>query len=829
VLCATFIEDLTVPPIRALVLLASLAVPGGAIAAQGQTAPAASPPSFELRGKISDTADAPLPRASVSLRLKGSPVTIAGAIAGRDGSFRVTGLRPGTFTIRVVYIGYSPVIQDITLSPQTPILDLGVAKLAPVATTLDAVTVKEERAAVVTGPDRNAYRAKDLAPGAANASELLENVPSVQVDVDGKVSLRGNENVVVQINGRPTPLRGAPLASYLKSLSANVIDRIEVVPNPSAKYDPEGMAGIINIALKSNVDLGLSGAVNGALSNPNRYNGSGNLGYQSGAWTSFVTAGLVSDARTAAGLNDRERFDAADALESTTAQDILLAPAAKGQNLTATVDYKLSSRDVLSNALALNHRTSDETSTTTQTLLAGSGRMLDQYVRPRDVNSKSVMVDYDVALKRTFTPRTHELSTEFRFNRAHDEDMNDQRRLAAPGSGYVDGRREGNDALTRQVTGQVDYLRTLRPRTKLETGWKSTARRLDRDYVVTTDATGADAWAASPESNTLAFDESVHALYALVSQGVEKWDLQAGLRGEYANRTFGLATQRYPYDYMSLFPSAIASYPLSHATQLKGSYSRRIRRPGSQELNPFPTYFDADNVFLGNPNLSPEYTDAYELGLTTSGSKGMLQLSPFYRRTSNVIRIDINTTDTLDNHEVTSISYRNLAKSNSWGSDLTGQLRLSPRFTALSNVSVFKTVTDGGSTSAVGSDAIGWMGRINVTSELTKTITMQAAYNYRAPLRIERGEYGAQQVANFALRKKLQGDRAALLVRVADPFELVKFRIQTSDGTVSQLTERNPESRVVFVGYQYSFGRPPRVRQVAPEQTGGGSVGFGTP
>src|SRR3954454_17447250 len=173
------------PRFRLALLASALAVPSLRLSAQSPARPATPPAAFEIRGKITDTSNAPLPRASVTLRLKGSPVTIAGALAGRDGSFRVTGLRPGTFSIRVVYIGYAPVIQDITLTPKTPILDLGVAKLAPLATVLDAVTVKEERAAVMTEPDRNAYRAKDLAPGAANASELLENVPAVQVDVDG--------------------------------------------------------------------------------------------------------------------------------------------------------------------------------------------------------------------------------------------------------------------------------------------------------------------------------------------------------------------------------------------------------------------------------------------------------------------------------------------------------------------------------------------------------------------------------------------------------------------------------------------------------------------
>lgn len=810
-------------------LAAAIALPAPRLFAQSPTPPAAAQPSFEIRGRITDTANAPLPNASVTLRLKGSPVTIAGAIAGRDGSFRVTGLRPATFTIRVVYIGYAPVIQDIVLTAQKPVLDLGVAKLAPLSTTLAEVKVTEDRATVVTAPDRNAYVAKDIAPGAANASELLENVPSVQVDVDGKVSLRGNENVVIQINGRPTPMRGAQLAAYLKTLPANVIDRIEVVPNPSAKYDPEGMAGIINIALKQNVDLGLSGSVNSAASTADRYNASGNLGYQSGPWSSFVSAGFVSDQRTALGVNDRERYDAASALESVTAQDILLTPSRKGQNFNATVDYKLSSRDVLSNALMLSHRSSGELSLTTQSLLDPSGAEMDRFLRPREADSKGVMVDYDVAFKRTFKPREHELSTELRFNRGHDEDLTDDRQLASAGAPYTNGRIDRNDAVTRQLTGQVDYTKTFRPRTKLETGWKSNAQWLDREYAVTTDASGGGAWAVSSLSNSLEFDEAVHAVYALMSQGVKKWDLQAGLRGEYASRTFSLASERYPYDYASLFPSAVASYNLGQGTQFKASYSRRIRRPGSQELNPFPTYFDADNVFLGNPQLSPEYTDALEFGLTKNGSKGMIQLQPFYRHTSNVIRIDINTTDTLDSREVTSISFRNLANSDSWGSDLTGQLKLSPKFSALTNFSLFKMVTDGGSTSAVGSDAIGWMGRLNLTSELTKTLTVQGAYNYRAPMKIERGEFGAQQVMNFALRQKIQGDRGAVTVRLADPFEMQTFRIKTGDEKVMQITQRNPASRMVFVGYQYNFGRPPRVRQVAPETTGGGSVGFGGP
>jgi outer membrane receptor protein involved in Fe transport len=787
--------------------------------------------NYEIRGRITDTAGKAIPKASVTIRPKGGTVTIAGGLAGEDGNFRIQNLRPGTFSIRVVYIGYAPVIQDITIKPDAPVLNLGTAKLAPLAIKLDAMVTKEDKATVVTEPDRSSYTAKDVAPAAQNASEVLEHTPSVQVDQDGKVSLRGNENVVVQINGRPTPLRGTQLASFLKSLPANTVDRIEVIPNPSAKYDPEGMAGIINVALKSNVDLGLSGGVNGAMSTADRWNGSGNVGYQAGKWTTFVSGGVVSDLRNAQGINDRDRFNASSAIIGSTDQDLTLTPTNTGQNLNTTVDYKINARDVLSNALMLNRHTNGENTMTAYTELDGSGNTMGTYARPRVMTARGWMADYDVAFKRTLKPREHELSTEWRFNRSDDDDFTTQSVMASPTSlGYTNGKYEVNNQIYKSVTGQVDYMKAdTKARRKLEAGWKSNERWLDRDYDVTLDGSGSGVWVPSTESNALVFNEGVHAVYGVFSQSVNKWDFQAGLRGEYATRDFQLSASKYPYDYFSAYPSAVALYNIDQTTQAKASYSRRIRRPGTQELNPFPTWFDVNNVFFGNPNLSPEYTDAYEFGLTRTGSKGMLQLAPFYRRTSDIIRPDINTTDTLDNREVTSISFKNLAKSNSWGSDLIGQLRWSPKLSALTNFSVFKMVTDGGSTSAVGSDAVTWMGRVNVTSELSSKFVLQSAYQYRAPMKIEKGEFAAQHAANFALRYRLNGDKESLVFRVNDPFSEMRFHIQAGDDKVIQLTERYPHMRMFFLAYSRNFGRPPRVRQVTPESTGGGSVGFGGP
>jgi outer membrane receptor protein involved in Fe transport len=645
------------------------------------------------------------------------------------------------------------------------------------------------------------------------------------VDADGKVSLRGNENVTVQINGRPSPVRGTQLGAYLKGLPANLVERVEVIPNPSARYDPDGMAGIINIVLKQNTDLGISAGFNAGAASAERYNSSGNVGYQRGPLTLFTSVGVNVDKRPVVGINNRERLDALRAPLSFTDQDITGTNGYNGQNFNTTVDYRLNARDVLSNALAVNHSYSTDASLNAFSELNGAGSLLDRYDRMRGADSRGLMLDYDLALKRTFEPRKHELSTELRFNRSRDEDYVSLWRQAPAAdpsaTPHLQGETQDNSGLTRQLTAQLDYTRPLGSGAKLETGYKGNTRWLDRDYVVLKDALGTGDWVPGDLSNAFTFTENVQAAYGVVSRGVRRVELQAGLRGEYASRDFSLAqsAQSYPFSYRSLFPSGVVTYNVSDATQAKISYSRRIRRPGKEELNPFPSFFDIQNVFIGNPNLNPEYTDALELGLTRNGALGSVQLSPFYRRTRDVIRFIINTADTVDAREVTSVSFKNLATSNSWGTDLNGSLRLGKRFNGFASFNIFKMVTDGGSTSSLGSDAVTWMSRVNGTTELTPTLVLQAMYFYRAPMKIEGGQFSAFQMANLALRKKLDGDNSSVSVRINDLFNTGRFRIRAGDDKVIQLTERTFGARSAFLTYQYTYGKAPKVRQPRQEQT----------
>ena len=805
------------------VLLALVLAAAGSAQAQNptQARPSGPPPSGngEVLGSVVDTADkSPVARASLTVRSKADSAVVAGAYTTPDGAFRIQGLRPGAYYLRATSIGFKPRNYTFEITEAAPRTNVGPLPLTRVAVNLQAVQVEGERPLVVIEPDRNTYRAKDIAPAAATASDVLANTPSVEVDADGKVSLRGNENVAIQINGRPTPIKGTQLAAYLKQIPANIVERIEVIPNPSAKYDPEGMAGIINVVLKANTDLGLSGGLNTGFANTGRFNTGTNVGYQAGKLTLFGTYGFNADDRGIIGLNNRERLDATGFPISYTNQDIDGRNNNAGHNITGNIDYKLTDKDVISNALSFNRRHSNDGALAGYTELDGNQAFLDRYVMDRNTKSTGLLIDESVSWKRTLVPRKHELSTEVRFNRSRDKDntllwrdpQNADGTTAGP---PIEGEIDSSNALTRQLTAQLDYTRPLTDKTKFETGLKETGRWLDREFFVVKDALGDGNWLPSNLSNNFTFDEHVHAGYGVLSQNIGKFDLQGGLRAEWANRTFDLANaQSFPYSYHALFPSGAIMYKPSEQTQLKASYSRRIRRPGTQELNPFPVFFDQQNVFIGNPKLNPEYTDAIELGFSKSGQLGSIQFSPFYRHTKDVVRVNINTADTVDGREVTSVSFENLDKADSWGTDLNGSLRLGPKFSGFGGFNLFKMVTDGGSQSALSSNAVTWSYRLNVTSQVNPTVTLQANYWYRAPVTIEKGRFSALQMTNITLRKKLDGDNMSVAVRFTDPFDTMKFRIKAGDDNLTQITTRKFGVRATFVTFQWNYGQAPKIR-----------------
>lgn len=779
-----------------------------------------------IRGTIQDASGKPLPQARIAVWSAADSTLVTGGVARPDGSFQIEGVRPGRYYLRISLIGYTTgTVRDVAIAPATPRADVGAVQLATSAVQLDALEVTTERSAVTTAVDRTVYSTRDLpAASGGNAGDVLRNVPQLEVDADGKLTLRGQENIVVQINGRPAPLSGDALTNFLRQLPAGVIDRVEVIPNPSAKFDPDGMGGIVNIVLKANTDLGLSGGVTVGAATGDKYNASGNLGYQRGPLTLFGSYGLNLDQRTNTGSHWRENHRGDEPQN-------FFRQISDGENtfnshlFNGTAEYRLSEKDVLSTSAMMTLRDGDVGFGHTYTFLDANQDETERFAERNRVGLDFFSTDLALSYKRTMEPQKHELSGEVRWNDNHDEMSNRFSRFPTLDDTGTPTRlfTTNQDSRNGTWTGQLDYTRSFGS-TKLETGYKGTLREVENDYATLLEENGEP----TPDGgdNSFVFDERVHAVYGLITQDFGKLDVQAGLRAERAETTFDLTTtdESFDNDYSSLFPSAAVTFQMDDSRQLRASYSKRIQRPDTRLLNPFPFSEDPFNRFLGNPFLKPEYTHSFELGYQHSLPFGSLNVTPYYRRTEDAVR----RVRSVGEDNVATTTFLNLATAEQLGADVTGQLRLGEKLSGFVALSGYQTKSEGGEGAEnVGVDAFGWNARASLTYKVNPRLDVQLFQMYRAPLEVEQGRISAFNITNLSVRQKLLGDKASLTVRLNDPFNTMRFQLESEDADHFQTTRRRFDSRGLFVSFNYTFGQAPRIRprpqqqQPAEDPTGG--------
>ncbi|MEO8563219.1 MAG: TonB-dependent receptor, partial [bacterium] len=637
---------------------------------------------------------------------------------------------------------------------------------------------------------------------------------------DNKVSLRGNENVVVQINGRISPMRGDQLGNFLAQLPSNMVASVEVVPNPSAKNDPEGMAGIINIVLKENTDLGLSGGVQAGGGSTGQINASGNVGYQKGALTLFANYGFMQDKRANSGFTNRAGL--VSGLTPFLESDVTGAFVPKSHSLNASVDYRLAPRNVLSSNLIVSKRDLTRSNINSYRELDSARALTARSLRSSAQTNDDLTLDYALSYKRTTEQQGDGITTEFRVNRSRGDGnvLLTDRTLglaATLPAGTAALETDATGDLTHNWTLQTDFTHTFGGRTKLETGYKGTLRQLENQFDVANFSDALSTYVPNLDrSNAFDYNEQVHAVYGVVSKGAGKFDLQAGLRAEQAITRFDLATtnERFDNSYKSLYPSALALFNVDESKQLKLSYSKRVTRPDTRQLNPFGFREDALNVFHGNPGLKPEYTHSFELGYQESFDKGTLQITPFARHTVNAVRF----IRTIDDGGVATTTFQNVATSDSYGADVNGSVRFG-RLSGFGGFSAFKQVTDGSNLSTdVSNNAFGWSARSNATIKVTPSLDVQGFLMYRAPMTTEQGRMSGMTMTNLAVRQKLLGDQASVSLRVMDPFNVMGFGFVTDDGRFAQQTRRNFNARGAFLTFSYTFGQQPRIRSSRPEQ-----------
>ncbi len=798
-------------------LLAALFVTPSALRAQQSTAPSGL---GEIRGRLTATGTGqPITGGSIGVRRDGDSAFTAGAIPDSAGAFRVNGLRSGRYTIRIRVLGYTPLTRGgIVVSADHPIVDVGALSLGPVATELAAQQVTAERADLVLAPDRNIYSTKNMTGASGGtAIDVLRNVPSVEVDASNQVSLRGNQNVVVQINGRPSPLKGDQLGSFLAQLPASMVKNVEVATNPSAKNDPEGTAGIINIVLNQEADLGLSGGLTMGTGTTGQANFSGNIGRQSGPLTLFLSYGVFHNNQQSNGFTDQTNLTIPAPVFVHSEIDGSSQPL--WQNGTFRSEYRLTKQNALSfDAMVGGGHFGGNTASYFSDFDASREviGLFDEFTNNRSHNTNQ---DYDLGFRHEGGPKSRTFSTELRMTKSSQRSANDMYGVvdegnASTGAMAIPAEHDRTTSGSPSWNLKADYTQPAGAHGKLETGFKGIARHNSDDFTAAYLDSASGEYVIAP-NRTTAFDyrEQIGAGYAMLSQQLGKLQGQAGLRLEEAVTQFTLPDSasgiRYDRRYSSAFPSGVLSYNFSDLRSLKLSYSRRISRPNPFQLSPIENRQDARNIFRGNPTLRPEYTDAIELGFQETRSWGTLQLTPYVRRTAHAVRF----IRTVDSSGVTLGTFDNVASTLQTGTDLNVTYRGGP-LTVFTGGGVYRYQSDAANLSAgnFSTSASVWLARLNATWKLSSVLDASASGNYRSAQAIEGGSVKAFVFTNLALRYKLWHDKGSLTLRATDPFGLMNWGSVTANPEVIQETVRNFGARGVFLTFSRNFGQQLKLR-----------------
>ncbi len=770
------------------------------------------PQGGALSGTVVDAESGdPLADATVAIYDR-TEVFITGTATAADGTFSIERLMPATYHVRVSFIGYESVnLPDVQIGANARV-DLETIRLVQDASIIGEVEVAAERELIEQRVDRTVYNvaAQPVTTG-GNALETLQTLPSIEVDTEGNLSLRGNQNVAVHINGRPVPVRGAMLAAMLRQIPSSNVERVEVLPNPSARHEPDGMSGIINIVLKQGTNRGLAGGLTvGGGSSPNA-EVSGNLAYQQGKIDSYLSYGYRHDNWAMNGTSTR--VSNLQSGTSTLDQSMLIDNGFNSHLLSGMLDYTLAQGTTIgfNGTLGIRGGNSSQSIDYLFDPLEPQERRTE---RLTDGDTDGLNADASLSFQRQFDGDTHELTAEARLTRYSNDQLENFTDQVLGSSSTADLTRSTAEDRTDEYSLTVDYNRTLGG-IRWETGTKLSTRHLDNDRIFE-EIDGGTSSIVPGRTHAFLYDENIYAVYLQGARAFGKLELQAGVRAEVANRDIqlgGASTESHTKSYESLYPSAFAMYNVEPGTSAKLSYSRRVNRPNAFILNPNPRYEDTLMVERGNPELRPEYTDALELTLQY---KYLVTVTPFFRRTTDVIRrrmlynpVNGSTTGT----------FQNLDSHNTYGADFT----LMPSFGPVRGVlsaSAYRSVTEGGSIeTGLASDGFVWSLRGNLQAKLRPGTDLQFFGFYRAPMDVEDGRISAFGMTSLGISQNLMGEQLRLSVRVNDVFSTSRFEFNTGNEQYTFHGLRDPQMQQVYATLTYTFGqRRPQRRPQAPTQ-----------
>lgn len=805
-------------PAAALVFALALGLPVQAaaqVSGEPTGAPALAPDSTlgEVTGVVRDaTSGAAVTGASVSLHPVGDATRVRNGVTNAAGRVLFVGLAPGTYRIRVESLAYGAHEADGLVVEPGQRIDLGVIGLTVAALELEALSVTAERPMVVFEADRTTYDvgAMPNAQGAAT-SDLLRGMPELEVDLDGQVSMRG-ARTEIYIDGRPAPMDGASLAAFLDQFPADLIEAVEIIDNPSARYSAEGSGGIVNIVLREGVELGVSGTAFLNAGTRGQVGTGARATLQRGPWT--VNGGLTVD------RSDRtsSSFDLRQNLLADPTNFVEQESDSRRTGLSGNSDFEVRYQPTAEARFwvlgRLTGRDSDQDGATRTTYLDELQDPTSGYARSNARETEDWSTRLGTGFTYTWERRRHEFELEFQLDR--NRNLEDSREAleafeGTPDTGPLpadltlgDDRQRDSDL---QLT--VDYVRPLSPRTQFEVGYRLQADRADSDRYLRTVV-------GDPEDplNELALgfdhDQTFNALYFTLQRELGLFGVQVGLRGEQADTRFETpAGEVFDNDYLSLFPSASVSARLDQGRQLRLSYSRRIGRPSTSVLNPIDRSTDPLNRRIGNPYIAPQYTHSLSLDVNWETPAGRLRLSPYYRKTDGGwAQITL-----VDEEGVSTRTWDNVTSEERYGATLTAWLPRGQPVTGFVSVGGNKNVQDATNLSArYANSSFRWETRANLEGTVTSDLSVEGRFTYTPAVDMPQGRTDARVSTDFGLRYRFLDRRASLRMSFEDPLGLQRSSFETRDLTHVQIGRSSETTRSMRINLSYSFGGQGSVR-----------------
>lgn len=723
-----------------------------------------------LKGQIVDSQTAE-PMSFASVKIFQNQKLITGNISNDKGDFEFT-LPKGKYTFEIEFVGYRKYTSS-EIELNSSILEVAQVKLFSSDKALDELVVQAEKSSMELSLDKRVFNVgKDLANRGGSASDILMNIPSVTVEPDGGIKLRGSQNVRILIDGKPSGMVSFKGGAGLRQLQASMIERVEVITNPSARYEAEGQAGIINIILKKDSKSGFNGSFEVITGNPANFGIGANVNYRHKKVNFFVNYGLAY----------RKNPYRGDTYQEVTVQDSvkILSQTNSGtvsgfdNNIRGGLDYYFSEKSILtasylfSRAGGKRHTLNiyDDYLNTLNNPLRSIGRIQNE-------QEKEPMSEYVLSYKKEFNKKGQELNAQFRFlDHFENSDQVFTQNSTLP-NGSMDTpntfvQTSVNDEFEKQYLLQLDYVHPFAKDGKFEMGARTSLRNMVNDYVVN-DVTPTGEVPIAWLDNYFIYKEDISAAYGIISNKTKKVSYQIGLRAETTNvsTTLRKTNEVNPRNYANLFPSAHFTYSLNKDNSLQLSYSRRIRRPVYNDLSPFMTLSDSRNFFSGNPNLNPEYSDVIELGHLVNFEKGSVTSSVYYRNTKD----NIFSIRRVDSNGFSTSMPENLNSEKAYGLEFTSNYAPVKWWKLDFNFNLFHADIDGSNIEAqYVTKTNSWFARQTSRFILPKGFDMQLRTNYDAAQKTAQGSRKGILFFDYSLKKDIWNKKGSLNFSVLDIF-----------------------------------------------------------